>query len=106
MTKLYVGNLSYDVTEKELNDLFSQKGEVASVKIISDHHSNRSKGFGFVEMSTKEGGDAVISDFNGYDLKGRPMRVNEFTEKPRRKSRENNGGRGGGGGGGGGRRRW
>ena len=103
MIKLYVGNLSYDVTEKELNELFSSKGEVVSVKIISDHHSNRSKGFGFVEMSTKEGSDAVISDFNGHDLKGRPMRVNEFTEKPRRKSREN---KGRGEGRGGGRRRW
>lgn len=96
MAKLYVGNLSYDVTENELNDLFSSKGEVVSVKIITDHHSNRSKGFGFVEMSTKEGSDAVISAFNGYDLKGRPMRVNEATDKPRKKSgnNRNQGGRG------------
>ena len=78
MVKLYIGNLSYDVTENELNELFSSKGEVVSVKIISDHHSNRSKGFGFVEMSTKEGSEAVISAFNGHDLKGRAMRVNEI----------------------------
>ena len=100
MSKLYVGNLSYDVTENELNDLFSQKGEVVSVRIISDHHSNRSKGFGFVEMSTKEGSDAAISAFDGYDLKGRPMKVNESIDKPRGKGRDNKG-RGGGGG-----RRW
>ena len=90
MVKLYVGNLSYDVTENDLNELFASKGEVVSVKVISDHHSNRSKGFAFVEMSTKEGSDAVIAAFNGHDLKGRPMRVNESVEKPRRKSRDNN----------------
>ena len=97
MVKLYVGNLSYDVTENELNELFSSKGEVVSVKIISDHHSNRSKGFGFVEMSTKEGSEAVISTFNGHDLKGRAMRVNESIDKPRKKTRDNNRNRGGGG---------
>jgi RNA recognition motif-containing protein len=98
MGKLYVGNLSYDVTEQELNDLFSPKGKVVSVQIISDHQSGRSKGFGFVEMSTKEESEAVISAFNGHDLKGRPMRVNESIDKPRRKNRN--------GGGGGGGRRW
>ena len=102
MSKLYVGNLSYDVTEEELSNLFSSKGEVVSAKIISDHHSNRSKGFGFVEMSTKEESDSVIQEFNGYDLKGRPMRVNLSIDKPDRKDRKNRG-RGGGGGGG---RRW
>ena len=91
MSKLYVGNLSYDVTESELNDLFSPKGEVVSVKIISDHQSGRSKGFGFVEMSSKEESEAVISAFNGYDLKGRPMRVNESIDKPRRKNRNDRG---------------
>ena len=104
MSKLYVGNLSYDVTESDLSDLFSPKGEVTSVKIISDPHSNRSKGFGFVEMSTKEASDAVISAFNGHDLKGRPMRVNESVDKPRRKNNRDDKGHGGGGGGG--RRRW
>lgn len=89
MSKLYVGNLSYDVTQDELNDLFSSKGEVVSVKIISDPYSNRSKGFGFVEMSTKEEGDAVIEAFNGHDLKGRPMRVNVSIDKPRKKNRDN-----------------
>ena len=99
MSKLYVGNLSYDVTESELSDLFSQKGEVVSVKIISDHHSNRSKGFGFVEMSSKEENDAVIAEFDGYNLKGRPMKVNVSIDKPRGKNRDNRG-RGDGG------RRW
>lgn len=99
MGKLYVGNLSYDVTEDELNDLFSPKGKVVSVQIISDHQSGRSKGFGFVEMSSKEESEAVISAFNGHDLKGRPMRVNESIDKPRRKNNRNGGGGGGG-------RRW
>ena len=95
MSKLYIGNLSYDITENELNELFSQKGKVVSVKIISDHHSNRSKGFGFLEMSTKEEGEAAISAFNGYDLKGRPMRVNESVDKPPRKKNRNDRDRGG-----------
>ena len=99
MTKLYVGNLSYDVTEKELNDLFSSKGEVLSVKIITDYHSKRSKGFGFVEMSKKVESESAISAFNGYDLKGQSMRVNEYVDKPRKKGRDNRhrGDRGGAG---------
>lgn len=101
MGKLYVGNLPYSVTEEELSNLFGSKGEVVSVQIISDHQSGRSKGFGFVEMSTKEESEAVISDFNGYDLKGRSIRVNESIDKPRKKFNRDNGGRGGGGG-----RRW
>ena len=104
MSKLYVGNLSYDVTENDLNELFSQKGEVVSVRIISDHYSNRSKGFGFVEMSSKEGSDAAISAFDGHDLKGRPMKVNESIDKPRRDNKGRGGDKGRGGGGGGGRR--
>ena len=90
MTKLYVGNLSYDVTEGELKELFASKGEVVSVKIISDYETGRSKGFGFVEMDSKEGSEEAISAFNGYDLKGRAMRVNESIDKPRYKNRNNN----------------
>ena len=105
MRKLYIGNLSYDVTENDLTDLFSSKGKVVSVQIISDHHTGKSKGFGFVEMSSKEDNEAVIAAFNGYDLKGRSMRVNESIDKPR-KSRNGGGGGGGRGGGGGGGRRW
>ena len=81
--KLYVGNLSYDVQEDELKELFASKGTVEAVRIISDHQSGRSKGFGFVEMATKEEGEAAISAFNGHDLKGRPLRVNESIDKPR-----------------------
>ena len=70
---------------------FSSKGEVISVKIITDYHSKRSKGFGFVEMSTKAESDNVISALNGYELKGKSMRVNEYVDKPRRKGgRDNN----------------
>ena len=98
MSKLYIGNLSYDITESELNELFSQKGKVVSVKIISDHQSNRSKGFGFLEMSSKEESEAAISAFNGYDLKGRPMKVNESVDKPPRRKSRNDRERGGGGG--------
>lgn len=83
--KLYVGNLSYDVQEDELKDLFSSKGTVQAVRIISDHQSGRSKGFGFVEMATKEDGEAAIAAFNGHDLKGRPIRVNESIDKPPRR---------------------
>ena len=88
MTKLYVGNLSYDVTEGELKDLFSSKGDVVSVRIISDYETGRSKGFGFVEMETKEAGEEAISAFNGYDLKGRSMKVNESIDKPRFKKQK------------------
>ena len=92
--KLYVGNLSYDVQEDELKDLFSSKGgTVQAVRIISDHQSGRSKGFGFVEMATKEDGEAVIQAFNGHDLKGRPIRVNESIDKPRRRDENRGGGR-------------
>ena len=91
--KLYVGNLSYDVQEDELKELFASKGTVQAVRIISDHQSGRSKGFGFVEMATKEDGEAAISAFNGHDLKGRPIRVNESLDKPRRRDENRDGGR-------------
>ncbi len=92
MGKLYVGNLSYDVTENDLKDLFSSKGEVLSARVISDYQSGRSKGFGFVEMSSKEESEEAISAFNGHELKGRPMRVNESIDKPR-KNRDGGGGK-------------
>ena len=101
MSKLYVGNLSYDVVEEELNDLFSEKGQVSSVKIINDKQTGRSKGFGFVEMASKEEANEVISAFNGYELKGRSLKINEAMDKPRES--RGGGGFGGGRGGGGGR---
>ena len=73
--KLYVGNLSFQTTETELNDLFGQSGPVETVRIITDRDTGRSKGFGFVEM--QEGGDHAISQLNGKDFNGRALTVNE-----------------------------
>jgi len=102
--KLYVGNLPYAATEQALADAFSQCGKVESAKIITDRETGRSKGFGFVEMSTDEEAQSAISKFNGADYDGRSMTVNEA--KPMA-PRENRGGgdRGGFGGGGGNRDR-
>jgi len=73
--KLYVGNLSFQTTEAELKDLFTQAGEVDTVRIITDRDTGRSKGFGFVEM--EEGGDKAIAEMNGKDFNGRALTVNE-----------------------------
>ena len=75
-TKLYVGNLSYDVTEQELRELFMQAGNVTSVALIKDRDSGQSKGFGFVEMSTQSEVQKAISMFNGHPLKERQLTVN------------------------------
>ena len=94
MTKrIYVGNLSYQTTETDLTDLFQQAGEVESVNIITDRDTGRSKGFGFVEMGP-EGADKAIAQFNGTDLKGRSLTVNEA--RPREERSSNRGGYGGG----------
>ena len=74
--KLYVGNLSFQTTEGELDSLFAQAGEVESVRIITDRDTGRSRGFGFVEMS-EENAEKAISQFNGTDLDGRALTVNE-----------------------------
>ena len=97
--KLYVGNLAFQTSSEELQTLFAQAGTVESVSLIEDRETGRSRGFGFVEMSTKEEGAAAIAQFNGKDLGGRALNVNEA------KPREDRGGGGGGGrnGGGGGR---
>ncbi|MFM8313245.1 MAG: RNA recognition motif domain-containing protein [Deltaproteobacteria bacterium] len=97
--KLYVGNLSYSVTETSLQDLFSQAGEVASARIITDRASGRSKGFGFVEMSTEDGAQSAIDKFNGQEFEGRKLTVNEA--RPMEPRSGGGGGRGGFGGGGG-----
>jgi RNA recognition motif-containing protein len=73
--KLYVGNLSFETTETELKDLFTQSGSVDTVRIITDRDTGRSKGFGFVEM--QEGGDKAIAEVNGKDFNGRALTVNE-----------------------------
>ena len=94
MSKLYVGNLSYEVEEQDLNNLFTEKGTVSSVKIINDRDSGRSKGFGFVEMSSGDEANSAIEAFNGYELKGRAIKVNEAMDKPRNDNRGGGGGRG------------
>jgi RNA recognition motif-containing protein len=88
--KLYVGNLSFQTSSDELQTLFAQAGTVESVSLIEDRETGRSRGFGFVEMSTKEEGAAAIEKFNGQDLGGRALNVNEA------KPREDRGGGGGG----------
>jgi RNA recognition motif-containing protein len=90
--KLYVGNLEFKATEDELRQLFAQHGEVVSVKIISDIHTGRPRGFAFVEM---ENADAAVTALNGQEFKGRPLKVNEARERT-----SGGGDRGGYGGGG------
>lgn len=102
-TKLYVGNLSFDTSDHDLEELFGSAGTVESVNIISDRDTGRSRGFGFVEMSSTEEANNAIAEFNGKEFGGRDIVVNEA--KPRV---DRGGGGGGYGGGGGGRRnnRW
>jgi RNA recognition motif-containing protein len=91
--KLYVGNLSFDTTSGDLQTLFAQAGTVESVSLIEDRETGRSRGFGFIEMQTKEEGAAAVAQFNGKEVGGRALKVNEA------KPRENRGGGGGFGGG-------
>lgn len=100
--KLYVGNLSYSTTEDALNEMFSQCGQVESVKLITDRDTGRSKGFGFVEMSSDAEAEEAIRNFNGKEIDGRTLTVNEAKPMAPRESR-GGGGYGGGGGGRGGR---
>jgi cold-inducible RNA-binding protein len=90
--RLYVGNLAWTVTDQDLQDAFSEAGKVESSQVIMDRATNRSRGFGFVEMATDEAADAAIKRLNGRDIKGRPIRVNEA------QARGSGGGAGGGGG--------
>ena len=75
--KLYVGNLSYEMTETQLQTLFSEAGEVTSAKIITDRQTGQPRGFGFVEMETKLEGQKAISMLNGKNIEGRALAVNE-----------------------------
>lgn len=77
MKNIYVGNLSYQLSEDELRDAFAAFGEVASVRIIKDRYTDRSKGFGFVEMPVDADAESAIQNLDGKDLKGRALRVNE-----------------------------
>lgn len=108
--KLYVGGLPYATTDAELKDAFAQCGNVTSAVIIMDKMSGRSKGFGFVEMSSDEEAQSAIDTWNGKDFGGRTLTVNEarpMEERPRRDFRGGGGNGGGGGyGGGNGGGRW
>lgn len=75
--RLYVGNLAWTVTDQDLQDAFSEAGDVESSQVIMDRATNRSRGFGFVEMATDEAAEAAIENLNGREIKGRPIRVNE-----------------------------
>jgi RNA recognition motif-containing protein len=98
-SKLYVGNLSYSVTSSDLEKLCASHGTVRSAEIINDRDTGRSKGFGFVEMSSDTEAQAAIAALNGQDVEGRALTVNEA--KPREERPRKPGGYGGGGGGGG-----
>jgi cold-inducible RNA-binding protein len=99
-TKLYVGNLSFDAIENDLQDLFSQHGPVTEVNLVQDRVTGKARGFAFVTMATEEGATAAVQALNGKDWKGRALTVNEA--RPR-EARSGGGGGGGGGYGGGGR---
>jgi cold-inducible RNA-binding protein len=112
--KLYVGNLSFQTSSDDLQKLFAQVGTVESATVVEDRETGRSRGFGFVEMASKEEGQKAIEEFNGKDLNGRNLTVNEARPREDRGNRGGGGGRGGfggnrgggrnfGGGGGGGR---
>ncbi|MGH9881476.1 MAG: RNA recognition motif domain-containing protein [Pyrinomonadaceae bacterium] len=92
--KLYVGNLSFSTSSQDLQELFGQAGTVESASVVEDRDTGRSRGFGFVEMSSNEEGTAAIAQFNGKEVNGRSLTVNEA------RPRENRGGGGGGGRGG------
>ena len=112
-SKLYVGNLSYNVSEDELRELFAQAGEVKEVMLIKDRDTHRPKGFGFVEMMTQADAEKAIQMFNDHEVDGRRLTVNIARPREERPG-GGGGGRGGGGGGrggyggggGGGRRRY
>ncbi len=94
--KLYVGNLPDSATEQDLSDKFAAYGTVKSVKLITDHDTGRTRGFGFIEMVSEAEAQAAIDSLNGSDYDGRPMKVNEARPQ---QSRSGGGGRGGYGGG-------
>jgi RNA recognition motif-containing protein len=94
--RLYIGNLSYNVTELDLRDLFSGVGSVAEVKVVMDRETGRPRGFAFVEMTSDADAQNAISQLNGRDVQGRAIAVKEA------EARKDGGGRGHGGGGGGG----
>jgi len=103
--KLYVGNLSFNTSAQELTELFGTVGTVQSANVIEDRETGRSRGFGFVEMSSQEEGQNAISQLNGKEIDGRELKVNEAKpQQSRNGGGGGGGGRGGYGGGGGGSR--
>ena len=104
-TKLYVGNLSYDINKSDLEQMFAAHGAVTSVQVITDRETQRSKGFGFVEMSSEQEAQAAIAALNGKSIDGRALTVNEARPQEPRTGGSGGGGqrRGPGGGGGGAR---
>lgn len=106
-TKLYVGNLSFKTTNEDLQELFGQAGSVESANVVTDRDSGFSRGFGFVEMASKEEADTAIQQLNGKEIDGRALTVNEARPREERSGGGFGGGGGGrggfGGGGGGGR---
>lgn len=85
--KLYVGNISFKAEESDLNELFSQAGEVTSMNLITDKMTGRPRGFGFVEFANREGGEAAIKKFDGFDFEGRALKVNEAKPREERPQR-------------------
>jgi len=110
MTKLYVGNLSFGMTDESLQQLFVGKGyQVASARVITDRETGRSRGFGFVELGAADDAAKAIGEFNGMDIEGRALQVNEARPQESRGGGDRSGGRGysgGRSGGGDGRRRY
>ena len=103
--KLYVGNLAFQTSSEDLQQLFAQAGTIESASVVEDRETGRSRGFGFVEMASKEEGEAAIQQFNGKEFNGRNLTVNEARPREDRGGRGGYGGnRGGGGGGYGGNR--
>jgi RNA recognition motif-containing protein len=100
LKKLYVGNLPFSATEEELREMFEQHGTTASVRIITDRETGRSRGFGFVEFEEDASAEKALQALDGRDMDGRALRVNEAQDRERGGG---GGGRGRGGGGGGGR---
>jgi RNA recognition motif-containing protein len=84
--RIFVGNLPFSATDEQLNELFSKHGEVSSAEVVKDKFSNRSRGFGFVEMASAEAATAAIAALNGYQMDGRPLTVNEAKARAERGS--------------------
>jgi RNA recognition motif-containing protein len=90
MTTIYVGNLPFNATDQDVKVLFERHGQVQSVKLVNDRETGKPRGFGFVEMGSAEA-QAAIQALNGYQMNGRPLRVNEAQERPARPPRSGGG---------------